>query len=175
MGNKSRRRNREQSSEVVAGDRELWLLSDMSMNQSRMVQSNLWQETTSLWDTPAVHLCAAQHHKQLGSGGLDLLKLSGEKWVSILQLQWQRRPNAPLFPSLLLTRLNLSPLSLSHASVRFPSVHTLKRFPGGCVPLHPESAAQQSCSTGVPRDTHHIPTLPRQEMCKDSGTVQSTT
>lgn len=48
---------------------ESWLLSGMSMNQSRLVQSNLWQETTSLWDTPAVHLYAAQHHKQLNSGG----------------------------------------------------------------------------------------------------------
>lgn len=41
--------------------------------------------------------------------------------------------NAPLFPSLLLTRLNL--FALSSAPVSFPSVHTLKGFPGDCVPL----------------------------------------
>lgn len=86
MGNKSGCSNTEQSSEVVVSDREPRLLSGMSRNQSRSVQSNLWQETTSLWDTPAVHLYAAQHHKQLNSGGLELLQLSGEKYVSIFPL-----------------------------------------------------------------------------------------
>lgn len=79
----------EQSSEVVVSDGAFRLLSGMSVNQSRSVQSNLWQETTSLWDTPAAHLYASQHHKQLSrgegraGGGVDLPQLSGEKYVSI--------------------------------------------------------------------------------------------
>lgn len=74
----------------MVSDGALRLLSGMSVNHSRSVQSNLWQETTSLWDTPAAHLYASQHHKQLdrggGRGGLDLPQLSGEKYVSIFPL-----------------------------------------------------------------------------------------
>lgn len=62
--------------------------------------------------------------------------------------------NAPLLPSLLLTRLNLS--FLSFASVSFLPAHILKGFLGDCVPL----LANDSCTTelNVPSDSvHHIP------------------
>ncbi len=166
MGNKSGHSNTEQSSEVVVSDWESWLLS--GMNQSRLAQSNLWQETTSLWDTPAVHLYAAQHHKQLNSGGYIYCSCQGRNMFPFYNFSGKDdHTNAPLFSPLLLTCLNLSPLS--SAPVSFPSVHRLKGFPGDCVPLHPETAAQQSCTANVPSDTTQIHTLPRQAVREANG------
>lgn len=137
--------NREQGSEVVASDGAFRLLSGMSVNQSRLVQSNLWQETTSLWDTPAAHLYASQHHKQLdrggvGSGGLDLPQLSGEKYVSIFPLSVAETTKQSLlyFPHYC-SLVWIPPL------VSFPPVHTLKRLPLECVPLLP----RDRCTTGL--------------------------
>lgn len=73
--------------------------------------------------------------------------------------------NAPLFPPLLLTRLNL--FALSSAAVSFSSVHTHSR--GSLVTAshyYPETAARLSHTGSVPSDTTRVPTLPRRAACK---------
>lgn len=153
--------NPEQSSEVVASDGALQLLSGMSRNQSCSVQSNLWQETTSLWDTPAAHLYASQHHKQLDRGGgrggagevRSTAAVRGEICFHFSTFSgWDDQTIAALFPSLLLTRLNPS------APVSFPPAHTLKRLPREGVPLLPRDC----CTTGLhgcrAQRPHRVPT-----------------
>lgn len=78
--------------------------------------------------------------------------------------------NAPLFPSLLLARLNLS--LLSSAPVSFPSVHTLEGFPCDCVPLLP----WDSCTTelSVPSDASQFPTFPSQVARRTNRVCAST-
>lgn len=141
--------SREQSSEVVVSDGAFQLLSGMSTNHSRSVQSNLWQETTSLWDTPAAHLYASQHHKQLDRGGGEAAGVGGGRSTAAVRGEicfhfstFSGRDDqtiAALFPSLLLTRLNPC------APVGFPPAHTLKRLPCECVPLLPGD----DCTTGL--------------------------
>lgn len=138
----------------------------MSMNQSRLVQSNLWQETTSLWDTPAVHLYTAQHHKQRNSGGKIYCSCQGRNMFPFYNFSGREdHTNASLFPSLLLTRLNLS--ALSSAPVSFPSVHTLKGFPGDCVPL----LSWDRCTTELHRLCPKCYKFPH---CEDKQSVRQT-
>lgn len=136
----------------MVSDGAFRLLSGMSVNQSRSVQSNLWQETTSLWDTPAAHLYASQHHKQLsrgeGRGGRSTAAVRGEMCFHFFpHFLWQRRPNKCCSISLTIAH--------SFESLCSPPVLALKRFPPPACPitaqrlLH-DRAAQAACPTQVP-------------------------
>lgn len=108
----------------------------LSVNQTRLVQSNLWQATTSLWDTQST----STPHNIISSSTPALrstVVVRGEKYVSILQLQWQRRPYK--CASVCLTTVHsFESLCALFCSCQFSlstHTHTLEGFPGDCVPL----------------------------------------
>lgn len=106
------------------------------MNQSRLVQSNLWQETTSLWDTPTVHLYAAQHHKQHNAGVRSTVAVRGEICFHFTTSVAEKTIQTLLyFPHYcLLVWISLLSLLLTVMSV-FPQYAHSEEFPGDCIPL----------------------------------------
>lgn len=148
----------EQSLEVVVSGRVSWLLSGMSMNQNHLVQSNLWQETTSLWDAPQ---STSMPHNIISSstqGVKSTVAVRGEICfhftTSVAEKTIQMLLYFPHYCSLVWISL------LSSAPVSFPSVHTLKGFPSDCVPL----LSWDSFTTDltVPSDATEFPTFPHE-------------
>lgn len=152
----------EQSFEVVVGGTESQLFSGMSMNQCCMVQSNLWQETTSLWDTP--RSTSTQHNiiNSSTQGVKSTIAVRGEICFYFTTSVAEKTIQKPPFPSLLLTRSNLSPLS--SAPVSFPSVHTVEGFPSDCVPL----LSWDGCTTELTVLSYNtqLPAFPCEEVCR---------
>lgn len=146
------------------------LLSGMSMNQSRLVQSNLWQETTSLWDTPAVHLYAVQQHKQLSTGGSTYCSCQGRNMFPFFHFPWQRRPY----------KCSSISLAIAHSfeSLRFCQFSPqYKHSMGSLVTAshyYPETAARLSCTGRVPKDSAQIPALSRQAVSRAKRISQLT-
>lgn len=150
--------------EVVVTDRESWLLSGMRVNQSRLVQSNLWQETTSLWDTPAVHLYTAQHHKQLNSGGKIYCSCQERNRFPFYNLSGREdHTNAPLFPQYC-SLVWISLLSLLLLSVFPPYTHT-HRVPWWLRPI--TTLRRLHNRAQCPQWYHSVPNIPQSSRAQD--------